>query len=211
MNLSILIADDHPLILKGLKDYLEEQKFNVVASAKNGKEALALIRALKPDIAILDIQMPFYTGLEIAELSKQENLPTKIVLITLEKEEQYYNKALELNVFGYILKEFALDEIEHCIAAINNGKSYFSPELTDSIEAQPEAPKNISKLTAREKRILRFIAEEKTAKEIAEDLNISSRTVEKHKTNIRNRLELDSKATSLFAFAKENLKYLLEI
>ena len=206
-NPSILIADDHPLILKGLKDFLEEHKYDVIASAKNGKEALALITALKPDIAILDIQMPFFTGVEIAERCSRENLPTKIVLITLEKEEAIYKKAMDFNIYGYILKEFALDEIEHCIEAILEEKSYFSPELSEFIEPNPEAPDLIRKLTAREKRILKFIAEEKTAKEIAHDLNISSRTVEKHKTNIRLRLNLDSKPTSLFLFAKTNFDY----
>ena len=207
---TILIADDHPLILKGLKDYLEEHGFNVIANAKNGKEALSLIKALKPDIAILDIQMPFYTGIEIAEICKKENLSTKIALITLEKEEVIYKKAMELNIYGYILKEFALDEIEVCIDAILNGEPYFSPELDEFIEYKPETPKGISKLTPHEKRILRYIAEEKTAKEIADELNISSRTVEKHKTNIRLRLSLDSKPTSLFLFAKTYLKHLAD-
>lgn len=206
-NPSILIADDHPLILKGLKDFLEEHKYDVVASAKNGKEALALITALKPDIAILDIQMPFFTGIEIAERCAKENLTSKIVLITLEKEEAVYKKAMDLNIYGYILKEFALDEIELCIDSIMKGKPYFSPELEEFIEIEPEPPKGIAKLTLQEKRILSCLADGKTAKEIADEMNISSRTVEKHKTNIRNRLNIDSKPTSLFAFAKAHLAY----
>ena len=81
MKPSILIADDHPLVLKGLHDFLVEKDSNIAAVAKNGKEALSLIKALQPDIAILDIQMPFYSGLDIAKICKDENLPTKIALI----------------------------------------------------------------------------------------------------------------------------------
>jgi DNA-binding NarL/FixJ family response regulator len=207
MKPSILIADDHPLVLKGLYDFLIENDYNIVASAKNGKEALALIKALNPDIAILDIQMPFYTGLDIARMCKDENLPTKISLITFEKDEIIYNEAIALNVYGYILKEFALDEIEHCITAMVDGKTYFSPELSDLIKHDYRSEK-LESLTLTEKKVLKGIAEEKTAKEIADELNISSRTVEKHKTNIRIRLKMDSKSTSMFLFAKNNFKFL---
>ena len=119
MSPTIIIADDHPLVLKGLEDFLSEKKFNVLASAKNGKEALALIKAHTPDIAILDIKMPFYTGLQIAEKCRESQLSTKIVLITFEKDEKIYNEAKTLGVYGYVLKEFALDEIENCISFVN--------------------------------------------------------------------------------------------
>ena len=112
MNASIIIADDHPLILKGLNDFLLEKQYNVVASAVNGKEALQRIEELNPDIAILDIQMPFLTGLQIAQKCKELNLQTKIILITFEKDETIYKKAKSLGVFGYVLKEFALKEID---------------------------------------------------------------------------------------------------
>ncbi|MCC1484335.1 DNA-binding response regulator [Winogradskyella immobilis] len=207
MKPSILIADDHPLVLKGLQDFLIEKDSNIAAVAKNGKEALSLIKALQPDIAILDIQMPFYTGLDIAKICKDENLPTKIALITFEKDQTIYNEAISLNVYGYILKEFALDEIENCIASMIEDKPYFSPELSDFIASNNDS-KKIDVLTSTEKRILKGIAENKTAKEIGEELAISSRTVEKHKRNIRIRLEMDSKSTSIFLFAKNNYKFL---
>ena len=134
MNPTIIIADDHPLVLKGLQDFLHEKNYNVLASAKNGKEALALIKAHTPDIAILDIKMPFFTGLQIAEKCKKANLKTKIVLITFEKDEKIYNEAKALGVYGYVLKEFALDEIENCISSVTEDKPYFSPELLAYIE-----------------------------------------------------------------------------
>ncbi|MUU79305.1 response regulator transcription factor [Winogradskyella endarachnes] len=207
MKPNIIIADDHPLILKGLYDYLIEKNYNVIASAKNGKEALALIKAHQPDIAILDIKMPFFSGLEIAEKCKTENLSTKIVLITFEKDEKTYNEAKALDIYGYVLKEFALEEIENCIKSVINDKPYFSPELISYIEIN-QGPIKLKSLTDAELKVLKLVGDNKTASEIAKELFISSRTVEKHKSHIRKKLALNSKSTSLYLFAKENSKFL---
>ena len=104
----IITADDHPLLLKGLNNFLIEKNYNIIDSGTNGKEALELIVKLKPDIAILDIQMPYMTGLEVAKECKIKNIKTKIILITFHKEKMLFQKANELNIFGYILKEFAI-------------------------------------------------------------------------------------------------------
>ena len=207
MNPTIIIADDHPLVLKGLQDFLHEKNYNVLASAKNGKEALALIKAHTPDIAILDIKMPFFTGLQIAEKCKKANLKTKIVLITFEKDEKIYNEAKALGVYGYVLKEFALDEIENCISSVTEDKPYFSPELLAYIEVD-EAPKELQLLTKTETKIIGLIAQNKTGVEIADLLFVSTRTVEKHKSNIIKKLKLQSKQNSLLIWAKENSDYL---
>ncbi len=207
MNPTIIIADDHPLVLKGLQDFLHEKEYNVLASAKNGKEALALIKAHGPDIAILDIKMPFFTGLQIAKKCKKANLKTKIVLITFEKDEKIYNEAKALGVYGYVLKEFALDEIENCISSVIKDKPYFSPELLAYIEVD-EAPEELQLLTKTETKILGLIAQNKTGVEIADLLFVSTRTVEKHKSNIIRKLKLQSKQNSLLIWAKENSDYL---
>ncbi|HEX9826113.1 MAG TPA: response regulator transcription factor [Flavobacteriaceae bacterium] len=207
MNTSILIADDHPLILKGLNDFLTEKGYNVIAKAKDGEEAFQLIKDKSPDIAILDIQMPYFTGLEIAQKCQEEQLATKIVLITFENDESLYNKAKALPIYGYVLKEFTLVEIENCIHSVENNQSYFSPELINFLETA-EPPKVLSLLSTTEKEVLKLIAQNKTAKEIGKVMFISSRTVEKHKSHIINKLNLESKASSLFLFAKENEDYL---
>jgi len=207
MNPTIIIADDHPLVLKGLQDFLHEKNYNVLASAKNGKEALALIKAHTPDIAILDIKMPFFTGLQIAEKCKKANIKTKIVLITFEKDEKIYNEAKALGVYGYVLKEFALDEIENCIASVIKDKPYFSPELLAYIEVD-NGPEALNHLTKTELKILKLIVENKTAKEIAEDLFISPRTVEKHKSNTIRKLGIEKTPNSLLIWAKENQNYI---
>ncbi|MDB9755543.1 response regulator transcription factor [Winogradskyella sp.] len=207
MNPSIIIADDHPLVLKGLNDYLIEQRFNVLASAKNGKEALSLIKAHAPDIAILDIKMPFLTGLEIAEKCKKDKLATKIVLITFEKDETTYNIAKSIGVFGYVLKEFALEEIENCIASVIKDRPYFSPELLNFLELKNQ-PQYLNTLTTHEKNILRYISNNKTGVEIGALLSISTRTVEKHKSNIIKKLKLERKQNSLLIWAKENSEFI---
>ncbi|WP_370000785.1 response regulator [Winogradskyella sp.] len=207
MSPTIIIADDHPLVLKGLKEYLFEKEYNVLASAKNGKEALTLIKAHSPDIAILDIKMPFYSGLQIAEKCKEGELDTKIVLITFEKDEKIYNKAKALGIYGYVLKEFALEEIENCITSVTNDKPYFSPELIDYIEVN-RTPEELKILTKTEIKIVRLIAQNMTGVEIADTLFVSARTVEKHKSNIIKKLKLPSKQNSLLIWAKENSEYL---
>ncbi len=207
MPASIIIADDHPLILKGLTEFLTEKEYNLIGSAINGKEAFEMIQSKQPAIAILDIQMPFLSGLEIAKKCKDLNLPTKIILITFEKDETIYNQAKDLEVYGYILKEFALVEIENCIAAILDEKSYFSPELIEYLEIT-ESPKDLELLTPTEIEVLRLIALNKTAKEIGSILFISSRTVEKHKSHIIRKLDLESKGGSLALYAKENEQFL---
>lgn len=207
MQASIIIADDHPLILKGLKDFLVEKGYNVMASATNGKDAFKLIKNLEPDIAILDIRMPFLTGLEIAKNCSEQNLSTKIIIITFEKDQAIYQEAKSLHVYGYVLKEFALVELENCIAAISNGKSYFSPELVEYLEID-ESPEDLDSLTPAEKRVLKYIAQNKTAKEIGKLLFVSNRTIEKHKSHIIKKLDLESKGGSLALFAKENEEFL---
>ena len=203
MQSSIIIADDHPLILKGLNDFLLEKKYNVLASAVNGQDALELIETHKPEIAILDIQMPYYTGLEIAEKCKALNYQTKIVLITFEKDEAIYNQAKSLGVYGYVLKEFALTEIEQCIDTVSKDIPYFSPELLSYLEVE-STPKELETLTPTEKEVLKHIAQNKTAKEIGDLMFISNRTVEKHKSHIIKKLNLAPIQNSLLIWAKEN-------
>lgn len=208
MKPSIIIADDHPLVLKGLYDFLIEKNHNVVGSATNGKEAYELIIKHKPDIAILDIRMPYKSGIEITEACISNNIKTKIVLITFEKSAQLYHKAKALNVSGYILKEFALSEIENCLSAIENNNPFYSPEIEEFMLTQ-ENVIDISTLTPTEKKILKLIAQNKTAKEIGVILFTSSRTVEKHKSNIINKLNIESHQNSLLIWAKENQDFFL--
>ncbi len=209
MNTSIVIADDHPLMLRGLTDFLTAKGFNIVGSAQDGNAAYNLIVKLKPEIAILDIRMPHKTGLEIAEACKKNNLPTKIILITFDKEEELYDKAMEFNVYGYILKEFAVEEIETCIEHVVNNKPYFSSEIASYLNPNSNnKPAKLELLTKAELKIVKLISENKTSLDVAEELSISVRTVDKHRSNIVNKLGLDNKPTSLSIWANLNKQHL---
>ena len=206
---SIIIADDHPLLLKGLSDFLIEKGYNFIGRADNGREAFNLINKLKPDIAILDIQMPYMSGIEIAKKCNSNNIKTKIVLITFHKEKELYQQAKDLNIFGYILKEFALEEIENCIQTVSKGEPYFSPKIKELLAKNTVDDDALSMLTPSEKKILKLIAKDKTNKEIASLLFISYRTVEKHRSNIITKLKLEQKTNSLLIWAKDHQDQLL--
>jgi DNA-binding NarL/FixJ family response regulator len=210
MNTSIVIADDHPLMLRGLTDFLTSKGYNIVGSTEDGNTAYNLIVKLKPEIAILDIRMPHKTGLEIAEACKRHDLPTKIILITFDKEEELYEQALEFNVFGYILKDFAIEEIETCIDQVVSGKPYFSKEIASHLNtsALDKKPETLAILTKSELKIVKLISENKTSQDIADELSISVRTVDKHRSNIVNKLGLDNKPTSLSIWANLNKAFL---
>ncbi len=201
---SIITADDHPLLLKGLNDFLLEKKYNLIGSRNDGREAYNLILKESPDIAVLDIQMPFMSGLDVAKKCKINDLDTKIVLITLHKERELYEKAQDLNIFGYILKEFALEEIENCINTVTNGDHYFSPKIIELLADEFPEDGSLNILTPSEKKILKLIVKDKTNKEIASLLFISYRTVEKHRSNIITKLKLEPKTNSLLIWAKEH-------
>lgn len=210
MNTSIIIADDHPLMLRGLNDFLSSKGYNIVGSAKDGKEAYNLIVKLNPTIAILDIRMPYKTGLEIAEECQKNNIDTKIILITFDKGEELYDRAKELNIYGYILKEFAIEEIELCIKNVEDGQPYFSEEIDSYLTSSfPSAkPEDLDLLTKSELKILKYISENKTSQDIADTLTISFRTVTTHRSNIVHKLKLENRPSSLYLWASKN-KHLL--
>jgi DNA-binding NarL/FixJ family response regulator len=205
---TIIIADDHPLLLKGLSDFLLERGYNVIGKAENGEKAYELIQQLNPDIAILDIQMPILSGLEIAKKCLHEEFKTKVVLITFHKEKELFYQSKDLNIFGYLLKDFALEEIENCIKTVTEGTPYFSAKILELLNLDRSDPNGLDTLTPSEKKILKLIASDKTNKEIAALLFISHRTVEKHRSNIINKLHLEQKTNSLLIWAKEHQELL---
>ncbi|MBN7814865.1 response regulator [Algoriphagus pacificus] len=200
---TVVIADDHPLLLKGLKDFLLENNIDVLESAVDGKDALAKIKNLVPQLAILDMEMPFLTGLEIAAECKKLKLPTKIILLTLHKELYLYHQAKELNLSGYILKEFALNDLSNAIDAVLRGEQFFSEKIFEDKEIVNQESEQ-THLTPSEKKILRLIAEGCSTKEIAEKLFIAERTVDKHRSNMISKLKLEKKHNSLLLWAQKN-------
>lgn len=201
---TIIIADDHPLLLKGLSDFLLERGYNVIGKAENGEQACQLIQQVNPDIAILDIQMPILSGLDIAKKCLLEGHKTKVVLITFHKEKELFYQSQHLNIYGYLLKDFALEEIENCIKTVTEGSPYFSPKILELLNLDKTDSDGLDSLTPSEKKIVKLIASDKTNKEIAALLFISHRTVEKHRSNIINKLHLEQRTNSLLIWAKEH-------
>ncbi len=196
--MKIVIADDHPLTLNGTKLFVESLKYNVVEVAQNGINALNLIKIHNPDLAIIDINMPGLDGLEILKIVKENKLKTKIILLTMHKESSIYQKAIEYGVDGYILKEFASNELNICIEEISIGKKYLSKIIeSDLILDNENMEGGLSKLTVSEKKILELIAQQKTSKQIGELLFISEKTVEGHRSKIIEKLELPKEKNAI--------------
>jgi two-component system nitrate/nitrite response regulator NarL len=206
---TIAVADDHPILLNGLRDELLKLGFTVFEGATNGAQALELIVSKRPTIAILDISMPFLTGFEVIQKCDAESLATKFILLTSFKEKGFVLKAKKMNISGYLLKDQPFSEIKKCIQEVLEGRFYAS-SIFDEVFANEVSPQveKIKFLSPSERTIVRLIGQMKSSKEIAEILTISSRTVEKHRSNIISKLGLSSGSDSLNVWVKENQELL---
>ena len=204
-KIKIVIADDHPFILKGLHDHLTSQDLNVIGQASDGTHALQLIIDHEPEVAILDIEMPYLSGFSIAEIIKNKNLTTKVIILTIHKEEEFITQAKVLNISGYLLKEDTAAEIIECLEQVVAGENYFSPNILDNdMNASDKKAKKLDHLTPSEIKILKLISDKKNSQEIAELFHVSERTIEKHRSNIIGKLTLDGQPNSLTNWAIEH-------
>ena len=205
--INILIADDHPFTLQGTKICVESYGYKVVDACSNGISALNLIILHRPDIAILDINMPGLDGLDVAKKVFDEKLRTKIILLTMHKEMAIYKKALEFGIYGYILKEHAQSELENCLSEVKNDKKYISSFLeVDLIGSLQSSLGDLEKLTVSERKIVEMVAQQKTSKQIAHLLFLSEKTVEGHRSKIIEKLSLPKEKNSLLKWAIQNYK-----
>ena len=210
-DLTVVIADDHPIFRKGLRQVLEtDPHLHIVAEAEDGHAALAGIEELKPDVAVLDIDMPGPDGFEIARAVQEKALPVAIIFLTMHTNEDVFNTAFDLGVKGYVLKDGAVTEIIRGIKAVAAGENYISPELATFLvrranraAALTHEKPALASLTQTEQRVLKMIAAYKTSREIADELCISPRTVERHRANICEKLELKG-SHALLKFATEH-------
>jgi len=206
--ITVLIADDHPIVRRGLRETIEEDTgLRVVIEVGNGQEALDAIEQFNPDIAVLDVDMPVMNGFDVARTVQKRKLATAIVFITMHRDEDLFNEGINLGAKGFVLKDSALTDIIECIKTVARSDHYASHALTsflinrsqrafDLAEREP----SLSDLSPTERLVLKLIAEDKTSKEIGEQLFISPRTVEKHRENICQRLKLHG-SHSLYKFA----------
>jgi DNA-binding NarL/FixJ family response regulator len=193
-TIRIVVADDHPIVRSGLVMNIErEQGFIVVAQATDGHSALTLIDELRPDVAIIDIEMPKLDGLAVARSIIDRGLGAKIIFLTLHKERELFQAAMDAGGSAFLVKDSALDEIAAAIHTVVGGRRYVSSGILDRFlrketPVQFSASQLLHHLTAAERRILRLIADGKSSKEIGSDLDIHYRTVENHRSNICRKL-----------------------
>ena len=194
-TIHIVIADDHAIFRRGLLTVIEaEPGFMIKAETGDGESALANIIEHEPDVAVLDVDMPGKDGFGVARAVQERNLATAIVFLTMHNTETLFNAALDAGAKGFVLKDGALPEIIDCIRAVAAGKKYISPQLSGylvdrSTRSAATAP-NVKELTPAETRILKLIADQKTSREIADLLFISIRTVDRHRSNICEKLDI---------------------
>lgn len=209
---SLLIADDHELIRGGLRQVLARHGVSSLIEAENGEQALSLIRAQRPDVAILDFEMPLMSGYDVALELHKEGHKTAIVFLTMHRDQQLFNKAMDIDVRGFVLKENTVAEIVQCVNTVLSGRYYVSPAISDYLlrrNAANRGKKEISPaeqingLTHTERQVLKQLATMKTSQEIADYMHVSLKTVQNHRNNICSKLGLKG-THALLKFAIEN-------
>ena len=208
MSISILIADDHGVLRAGLRALLSaDSSLQVVGEAGDGDEAIRLANQLQPDVVLLDVTMPGPGGLEVTRRLKETLPATRVLILTLHEDTSLLREALRAGAAGYIIKRAVDIELISAIHAVSRGEMYIHPALTHSLLkglAQTAADKNeASALTAREVEILQFIIKGYTNRQIANALSISVRTVDTHRANLMDKLEIHDRA-GLVKYALEH-------
>ena len=206
MPKNIIIADDHPITAKGMETILKGLGYNVIGLYTNGLQAFNNICLQKPEYALLDMQMPGMSGLDIVEKIRAKNLKTKIIIYTMFTDISIFKQAMELHVNGYLLKEFAVDDLKECLLAIEQGKNWYNPKLKEKLNNSKAtfSSELYCTLTTKERSILNCIANNMSSKEIALEQFISEKTVESHRRNIKTKLNLTKKNNALLVWAIEN-------
>jgi DNA-binding NarL/FixJ family response regulator len=214
-KIRILLADDHPMVRSGLIKLLEPFKeFIIIGEASDGEEAVAMTKKLEPDVVIIDLSMPKLSGVEATKIIRKNFPSAKVLVLTMYDNEEYVYQILKSGAGGYMLKNSGRDELAAAIRAVARGDRFFSPRVSEIVmeaylrksEARDDLPLNDDDLplTKREREILQYIADGFNNLQIAEKLFISARTVETHRTNIMQKLDIHDAANLVrFALSKK--------
>lgn len=212
-KIKVFVVDDHPIFRQGLRQVIESDPRMVVAGeAGDGVAALAQIKTLKPQVAVVDIDLAGTDGLELARALQNLRPAIPTIILTMHKEEHLVHGALDRGVKGYVLKDNALNEVLGAILTVAKGEFYITPTLSGCLvkrsqraaALQQEKPA-LATLTPMERRVLKFVAQSKTNREIGRELFISPRTVDTHRNNIRTKLDLHGRHTLMqFALAHQS-------
>lgn len=195
-TISVILADDHSLVRAGIRELLSNiPMIDVIDEAGNGRDALKLVKEHQPRILLLDIGMPGLNGLEVAARVSKDHPATAVVMLSMHANEEYVLQALRAGAKGYLLKDSATGEIDLAIRSVIHGKTYLSPQISQTlvkeyVENSNTARSPLERLTARQREILQLVAEGYTTRQIAEMLNVSVKTIETHRAQLMDRLEI---------------------
>ncbi|MFL7891571.1 MAG: response regulator [Anaerolineales bacterium] len=193
----ILLADDHRILREGIRALIEVQEdMQVVGEAEDGQETLKMVSQLNPDVVVMDIAMPLLNGLEATRQIRRDYPQAKVLILTMHENEEYIRQVLKAGALGYVLKDAAARDLLGAIRTVHQGEAVLSPAITRLViedylrwgDIRPEDTTN--GLTTREREVLQLIAEGYTNKEIAEILSLSVKTIQSHRTNLMNKLDL---------------------
>jgi len=217
-KIKVAIADDHPVVIQGLRELVEKDPdLELAGMATDGREALSLIESTNPDIAILDILMPHVDGVEVAHRIKENKGKTKIIIYSMSASKENIASLFRHGVSGYVLKEEPFSELKMAVKVVKGGAVFYSATVQDILQNHmkqlergeggnvAEAEDGIAKLSTREKEVFVLLADGVTIKDIAERLHISPKTVESHKYNIMDKLGVNSVAEFTKIAAKKGL------
>jgi two-component system nitrate/nitrite response regulator NarL len=193
-KITVMLVDDHPMVQGGLRACLSfYEDIKIVGSTNEGKEALNKALELKPDVILMDISMPFMNGIDATEIITEQLDDTKVLIFSMHDSAEFVTSSIQAGASGYILKDTTSEEVYYAIKAVSNGKTHFSSSIAKVLVENPVRAGN-EKLTTREQVILSYIAQGNSSKKIARILNISFRTVEAHRRNIKAKLNTVSLA-----------------
>lgn len=219
-KITILLADDHMVVRQGLRALLTtEEDIEVVAEAETGREAVDLARQLQPNIVLMDIVMPSLNGLEAARQICKQVPSSKVLILSSYSDDEYVQRFNEIGARGYLVKQSAADDLLKAIREVQRGKKAFSPSIATRFQdtgrlggGEPSGELAANRLTPREAEALQLIAEGKTNKEIASELGISAKTVEKHRQQVMNKLRIhDVAGLTRYALSKGIIKSSTEL
>jgi DNA-binding NarL/FixJ family response regulator len=205
-----MIADDHSMVREGLKNLLElGGEIEVIAEAVNGRDCLDKLETYKPDVLLLDINMPKMNGLEVLKELRAKKSKVKVLVLTVHNETEYLMKAVDIGIDGYVLKDSDSSELKKAIFSIASGEIYIQPNLIPALNQKrierTEDEEKIESLTSRELEVLRLLAVGMYNKEVAEKLEISERTVKNHVSNIFKKLEVTDRTQAAVFAIRNNL------
>ncbi|MDH3867612.1 MAG: response regulator transcription factor [Desulfobulbaceae bacterium] len=212
----IVIAEDHTILRAGLRALLSGQNgLEVIGEAGDGREAIRKVDTLQPDLLLIDLSMPKLNGIDAIREIKSQHPEIKIIVLTVHKSEEYIIAALQAGANGYMLKDASQNELLLAIDYVINGKTFLSPSISDKVvdaflntDKKDKPAAVLDNLTAREREILKLVAEGNTNKKIAEHLCISLKTVEKHRSNLMQKLDLrNTAALTAYAIAKKMVDF----